>query len=288
MENICGLMKGIMRRLRLLFFYCFKKEVRMRVTSQGILRAVFAPCCENIAPRYSAVVREDSKYIYYTITGERDIFSYPRELPYHNFAQVISEGCQKDHFHYYELPQTKIEYDDVVADCGSAEGFFAYKYRRNCQHIYCIEPLPVFCRALHKLFDTYNNVTIVEAALSDNNGRLYLSPSSTSSTCKSEITDLNNDIPVEAVTMDSLFADKGVVVNFIKGDLEGFEEKMIIGSLKTIKMFKPKIALTTYHPGTNYKKIVDVIRHVVPEYQYLLKGVEESAGNPVMLHMWVE
>lgn len=255
-----GLTKGIASRLRLLFFYFYKKDVHARLAFLKVLKATFAPRCETIAPRFSTAMRQDDKYIYYKIAGEEDFFSYPKELPYHNFTQIITEACQRDHFHYYEIPQTKIEQNDVVVDCGSAEGFFVYKYRQNCKHIYCIEPLPVFCRALHKLFDDCANVTIIEA----------------------------NEIPVEAITIDSLFADKGVTINFLKADLEGFEEKMILGALKTIQMFKPKIAITTYHPGTDYNKIIKIIRQVVPKYQFILKGVEELMGNPVILHMWVE
>lgn len=283
-----GLKKGIIGRLRLLFFYYYKKDVRRRVVFLKMLKAVFALRCEIIAPRFSTAIREDDKYIYYKIAGEKELFSYPKELPYHNFAQVITEGCQKDHFHHYEIPQTKIEKDDVVVDCGSAEGFFAYKYWRNCKHIYCIEPLPVFCRALHKLFDDCANVTIIESALSDRNGKLYICPSSICSTCKSQPTDVDGEVSVESVTIDSLFADRGIAINFLKADLEGFEERMIFGALKTIKMFKPKIAVTTYHPGTDYSKIIKIIKQVVPEYKFLLKGVEELMGNPVMLHMWVE
>jgi len=223
-----GLIKGIIGRLRLLFFYCRKRDVRARVAFLKMLKAAFAPRCETIAPRFSTPMRKDGEYIYYRIAGEDELFSYPRGLPYHNFAQVISEGCQEDHFHHYEIPQTKIRKDDILVDCGSAEGFFTYQYRRKCKHVYCIEPLPVFCRALHKLFDTQSNVTIIEAALSDKKGKMYLSPSSVSSTCKLEIADTNNDIPVEALTIDSLFADRGIAIDFLKADLEGFEERVVL------------------------------------------------------------
>jgi len=283
-----GLRAGILGRLRLIYFYFVRKDVRDSVTFLEVLKAALASRCEVIASRFSKAIREDSEYVYYSIHGEENLFIYPKKLPYHNFAQVISEGCQREHWHYYEIPQARIEKGDVVVDCGSAEGFFAFQNLRAGNHLYCIEPLPVFCRALHKLFDDYDNVTIIEAALSDRNGKLYICPSSISSTCKPEMTDANNDILVEAVTIDSLFADKGIPINFLKADLEGFEEKMILGSLKTIQLFKPKIAVTTYHPGTDYNKIIHIIKQVVPEYQFVLKGVEELTGNPVMLHMWVK
>jgi len=259
--------------------------VRKRVGVIELMKHCMTPRCENIAPRFSERKHEDDQYVYYSIEGFDGLFSYPKELPYHNFAQVISEGFLKYHWHYYEIPQTKIEEGDVVVDCGSAEGFFVFKHATHCKHIYCIEPLPVFSRALHKLYDDSKNVTIIQAALSDKVSHLYLSPSSISSTCRLVSAD-ERDIHVKAVTLDSLFAARSIKIDYLKADLEGFEEMMIAGGLETIKMSKPKIVITTYHQGQDYRVLIGLIRGVVPEYKYLVKGIEENVGNPVMLHMW--
>ncbi len=280
-----GLTKGAAGRLKLLFHYLSRKDVRERVRIVELIKHCIIPRCENIAPRFSERKYEDDQYIYYSIKGFKDLFSYSKELPYHNFAQVISEGFLKYHWHYYEIPQTKIEKGDVVVDCGSAEGFFAFKHVGHCKHIYCIEPLPVFSRALHKLYDHLNNVTVIQSALSNAMGTLYLSPASISSTCRLECSD-KSDICVEAVTLDSLFAERSIHIDYLKADLEGFEEMMIKGALETIRMYRPKIALTTYHKGQDYRVLIGLVRDVVPEYKYLVKGIEEIAGNPVMLHMW--
>jgi FkbM family methyltransferase len=191
----------------------------------------------------------------------------------------------KYHWHHYEIPQTDVREGDVVVDCGSSEGFFAFKYVGRCRHIYCIEPLPAFGRALHKLFDHADNVTVIEAALSDGPGHLYLSPASISSSCRLDGAQ-EGDIRVEAVTIDSLFAERSIPIDYLKADLEGFEEMMIKGAIETIRMSRPRIVLTTYHPGQNVQALIDHVRNAVPQYRYLLRGIEETAGNPVMLHMW--
>jgi FkbM family methyltransferase len=276
---------GVHGRLRLFYFWLVRKDVRKRVSIVELARNCITPRCENIARRFSENKYEDNQYVYYSIRGFNNLFSYPKELPYHNFAQVISEGFLKYHWHYYEIPQTKIEEGDVVVDCGSAEGFFVFKHAAHCKHIYCIEPLPVFTRALHKLYGNLKNVTVIQAALSDKVSHLYLSPSSISSTCRLVPSD-EKDIQVKAVTLDSLFAERLIKIDYLKADLEGFEEMMIAGGLETIKMSKPKIAITTYHMGQDYQALIGLVRNVVPEYKYLVKGIEEVAGNPVMLHMW--
>jgi FkbM family methyltransferase len=170
-------------------------------------------------------------------------------------------------------------------DCGSSEGFFAFKHVGHCKRIYCIEPLPIFSLALHKLFDHMDNVTIIESAASDAMGQLYLSPASISSNCRQERMD-DGDLCVDAVTLDSLFAERSIHIDYLKADLEGFEEMMLKGALETIKMSRPKIVLTTYHQGQNFQALIDHVQGVVPEYCYLLRGIEEVSGNPVLLHMW--
>ena len=111
-----GLTKGAAGRLKLLFHYLSRKDVRERVRIVELIKHCIIPRCENIAPRFSERKYEDDQYIYYSIKGFKDLFSYSKELPYHNFAQVISEGFLKYHWHYYEIPQTKIEKGDVVVD----------------------------------------------------------------------------------------------------------------------------------------------------------------------------
>lgn len=283
-----GLNSGLIRRLRILYFWLVKSEAHNRVRFLEVLIHLCAPRCEKIATRFSICESEDDRYIYYNIKGFKKLFTYPKDLPYHNFAQVISEGLQRHHWHYYEIPQTRVHKGDIVVDCGSAEGFFAFKYIDICKHIYVIEPLPAFCQALHDLFDGANNVTIIEAALSNKAGTLYMSPSSVSSTCKFESMDSVKDIRIQACTLDSIFAEKGIHIDYLKADLEGFEENMVLGALETIKMSKPRIAITTYHSGQNYQKLIDLIKGIVPEYRWIVKGIEERVGNPVMLHMWVE
>ena len=280
-----GFKGGLTGRLRILTYWLARKDIRQRVGIVELIRHSFTPRCETIAPRFSERKYEDDEYVYYSVKGFDSLLSYPKELPYHNFAQVISEGFLQYHWHYYEIPQTKVRKGDIVVDCGSAEGFFAFKHVNSCKHIYCIEPLPVFCRALHKLYDDFENVTVIQTALSNEIGALYLSPSSVSSSCRSVAVN-EDDILVEAVTLDSLFADRSIQIDYLKADLEGFEEMMIIGGLQTIVMSRPKIVITTYHPGQDYRVLINAVRAVVPEYKYLVKGVEEIAGNPVMLHMW--
>ncbi len=282
-----GFAQGLRGRLRILGFWLARVEVRRRVGPRDLLRNVLTPRCEDVARRYMKREAEDDNYTWYAVAGFDRRFPYPRALPAHNLMQVISEGFLEYHWHHYEIPQTRVRAGDVVADCGSAEGFFAFRHADACGHIHCIEPLPVFAAGLRETFGGRRNVTVVQAALSSEPGTVYLSPSSIASSCHAS-PGADGDIAVEAVTLDSLFAERSLPIDYLKADLEGFEEMMIRGGLETIRMSRPRIAVTTYHEGQDPGRIIDLVRGAVPEYRWLLKGIEERAGNPVMLHMWTE
>jgi len=282
-----GFAQGLRGRLRIVGFWLARGEIRRRVGPADLLRNVLTPRCEDVARRYVTREGEDDDYAWYAVAGSDRRFPYPKGLPPHNFMQVVSEAFLEHHWHHYEIPQTRVRDGDVVADCGSAEGFFAFRHADRCRHIFCIEPLPVFAAALRKIFSDRYDVTVVEAALAAEPGTVWLSPSSIASACHARPSG-DGDLPVEAVTLDSLFADRAFGIDYLKADLEGFEEMMLRGGLETIRASRPRIAVTTYHEGQDAGRIVELVRGAVPDYRWLLKGIEETAGNPVMLHMWTE
>ncbi len=269
------------------FIKYFSNSNYKRVPFKEFVWHITAPACETTAMKLVEKKITDQDYDYYEIKGYRDLFNYPRSLSFHRFAQVIAEGLQPEHWHYYEIPETAVTAQDIIADCGSAEGFFAFRHKDNAQRIYCIEPLPIFIDSLKQLFNKNSNVEIIGSALGESDGQVFLEPHDIGSICRAEVDHEENFIKVPLTSIDSLFFEQGKPVSYLKADIEGFEENMIRGSLKTIKQWKPKIAITTYHIGQDYKKIIELVRSVVPQYKYKIKGFEYDEGKPVMLHMWV-
>lgn len=279
--------KGLLSRFKILLYFLSNREVRKRTTILEVLRNTISPTCESIASRFITFIKEESGYKYFKIKGYDDLFLYPSMAPFHNFAQVISEGMLTKHWHHYEIPQTSVTETDIILDCGSAEGFFAFKYKVKAQKIYVVEPLPLFVNSLEKMFKNNPKIEVFPFALGSVNGDLYmeLKDSAIASKCSSSNVGMHEYIKISSFTIDTLFNEKKI--SYIKADLEGFEEEVIKGALQTIKLNKPKIAITTYHDGQDFKKLIDLIHSVVPEYNFLIKGVEHRVGNPVMLHMWV-
>lgn len=96
----------------------------------------------------------------------------------------------------------------------------------------------------------------------------------------------NEGIRVSCQTIDSLFYEKNIRVDYLKADIEGEESKMLAGAAKTIAKYRPKLAITTYHVGNNALEIKSQILAMCPDYKIRIKGIN-TAGMPVLLHAWM-
>ena len=288
-----NLILSLKYRLSLLYWFIAKFSNFKRVTFSEMFAHLFGPSSTKFASAKLTLVKSDGKFNYYSVNGYNDIFIYPKTAPFHSLACVLTEGLKVDHWHYYEIPETSISNQEIIVDCGSAEGFFAFKYKDIAEHIYLFEPLPLFIDSLEMQFNESKNIDIMPYALGDVCHKAFMELNSNISVLDSRVSssesiDLNNHIEINVVTIDSCFYDKGINITYLKADVEGFEEKLILGALNTIRHCKPKIAITTYHEGQDYKKLISIIKNIVPEYKYKIKGIEHKFGNPIMLHMWID
>ncbi len=85
--------------------------------------------------------------------------------------------------------------------------------------------------------------------------------------------------------IDTLF--EGKKITYMKADIEGFEQDMLMGAAEVIKANKPKIAITAYHRPNDYKKMIALIKSCVPEYKCHVKGIHGEEPKPVMIHFWI-
>lgn len=289
MKKMSGIIWGCKFRLLLLYHYVVNNSIRRRTHLREMVNHLFSSPMKAVAARESSLVSEDDKYKYFRIRGYDELFVYPVSAPLYSFSMILSES-RPWHWHYYEIPQTAVAAGDVVVDCGSAEGFFAFRHQHTAGHIFILEPLPLFLDSLQVLFHQNEAVTILPVAAGDTCEQAYIRMTSENTVLDATIQTSAGDghsFAVNVVTLDSLFADKGIKIDYLKADIEGFEENMIRGALETIRISKPKIAITTYHEGQNYHTLIELIKGVVPEYNHLIKGIHYKSGNPVMLHMWL-
>ena len=205
---------------------------------------------------------------------------YPLQWLYHIVYEVLNEK----NWHYYTINETNVNSDDIILDCGAAEGLFSLVHQNRCKKIYAIEPVKRFVDALHLTFHKTRNVEILPYAVSDSPGINYLMENHFGSYINSS----GPGIPINVTTLDSLFYSNNIEITFIKADLEGYDLKALLGAESLIKKNCPKIAITTYHDQNHFKKISHFLQSINPQYNIRAKGIRPSHGHPVMLHAWVD
>jgi FkbM family methyltransferase len=227
----------------------------------------------NQSGTFLEVVFKNSKYPLY----------YPIEMPITSLYQVIAEIFYSNDWHYYEIEQTKVGAEDTVIDCGAGEGLFSLLVARRCSKVYAIEPLPRFVEAMKLSFSKLGNVSIIPCALADYEGEGKLSQKGISSSLAGP---RKEAITIKMDTVDNLFFEKRIKIDYIKADLEGYEVEVLRGASKTIKSSNPKIAITTYHRNEHAYEISRFLKSINPKYKIKLKGLN-ACGSYVMLHAWV-
>jgi FkbM family methyltransferase len=207
---------------------------------------------------------------------------WPAECDLWDLYEVTAEIFDQRNWHYYETPETRVVRGDNVIDCGAAEGLFALSVKDRAKNVYIIEPLLTFVKSLEKTFAGDKNCHILPVAVGETRGKAFMDQRSKGSTISSSG---SNEIDVE--TIDGLFFDQGIPVNYIKADLEGYELKMMKGARQSISKWKPRIAITAYHGHQDFSGLLHYIKKIVPEYKVRIRGMGETLSKPVMYHFWI-
>lgn len=248
-----------------------------------VIKQVFGPRFKKRSEQFISSIQEnESDYIVSFKNNDFRLY-FPKHVGLIALYHVIPEVCEVKNWHYYEIPETRVEANDIVVDCGAAEGLFSFLVKDRCKYIYIIEPLTYFIDSLKKTFKNDQNVEILQMAIGEEKRQVYI----TDNGMGTQITKEKTPYLVQMETIDNLFFYKEREITYIKADLEGYEMQMLEGARLTIEKYNPKIAITTYHQPDHANLISEFLRNINPNYNILIKGIEDIAGAPVMLHAWV-
>lgn len=228
-------------------------------------------------------IQKDSGFLVVHFRGLGDPLYFPIEIDVVQLYQVIAELMYRGNWHYYEIPQTRVLPDDVVADCGAGEGLFSLQVARRCRKVYAVEPLGAFVAAMRRTFADLGNVEVVPCALGDREGEAIIGEAGIAS----GLVAVGRGPRVKVSTLDAMFVRRGVELSYLKADLEGLEMELLRGGRETIRQFTPKIAITAYHRKDHAESIAGFLREIDGRYRIRLKGIHQPTGAPVMLHAWV-
>jgi FkbM family methyltransferase len=204
------------------------------------------------------------------------------------FLDVCGErlfGIKENNEGSYEVEGTMLCENDIVIDAGANLGLFsALACSIGCT-VYAFEPLEKNIRHL-KLLQELNptfKLYINECALSNSNEdiKLYtVSGDIGGSTIIPEVRDYNiNHDPrpmlettIRAITLDHFMNIANIEsISYIKADIEGAEVYLVEGAKETIKSFKPKLSLCSYHRPDHPEKLESMIKEYRNDYT-IIKG----------------
>lgn len=175
----------------------------------------------------------------------------------------------------YEFDHVVINKDDVVFDCGANIGSFsALALAKGCE-LHAFEPIyETFLSLKHNLRhyvkskQYLNNVGLsnrkgsIDFYINENNGASgYVNSFDSKETMKCNITTIDEYVKENCVQK----------VDFIKSDIEGAERDMLIGAVNTIRKFKPKLSICTYHSTDDPEIIESIIKNACSDYNIIHK-----------------
>jgi FkbM family methyltransferase len=220
-----------------------------------------------------------------SIKGYPSPLFFPKEFGLIGVYHVLTEIEYSRNWHFYTTPETPVERDDVVFDCGSAEGLFMLFARKLGATGVAFEPHPNYLRGLRQTFGRDKGVIVVDSALSDKIESGFLLDSAYGSRVIADDHD-SKSMRIKIETMDAVCGRLKCYPTYLKVDIEGYEQKMLEGAAETISSSRPKIAITTYHAENNVGAISKLLKRYCVDYQIRVKGISNRYGKPVMLHAW--
>lgn len=186
------------------------------------------------------------------------------------------------HTNQYNVSEKNMR-NKIVIDAGSYMGDFSLlAVYMGAKKVYAFEPVPNTANVLEeniKLNKMQNKIIIVRKALGNENNSENISFAGGvdgGAKIGEEIREKSERI--EIMKLDDFVAKNKIKrIDFIKMDVEGFEDKLLIGASKTIKKFKPVLSLSAYHKRDDKERLPKIIREIRSDYHIILnKFCEED------------
>lgn len=190
----------------------------------------------------------------------------------------------------YEYKNIKPSKKDFVIDAGGCYGDTAICFANEVGSdgkVFSFEFVPTNLKIFHKNLelnpDLKNRIEIVENPLWNESGKMmhYIDRGPSSEVSFED--NGNSDGKVKTISIDDFVRQKNIKkIDFIKMDIEGTELEALKGAIKTIKKFKPKMAICIYHRLDDFLTIPRFINELDLGYKFYLKHSSIYAGETVL------
>lgn len=155
--------------------------------------------------------------------------------------------------------------DENYLDLGAYNGDTVLKFASETgswKKITAIEGDARNFRKLKANTENIKNITVLNGAISDSEGEIFFSSKGGRN---GRISEKGKTVP--AFTVDGLNED----FTFIKADVEGAEEKMLLGAEKTIKRCHPKMMISAYHRSEDMFSLPLKVLETDPSYRIYMR-----------------
>ena len=193
--------------------------------------------------------------------------------------------------HQHNIIDKYVKDSYYCVEVGCHIGTISVKLSKSCKKLYCFEPLITSFNLLKENLElnNCNNVIIHNKGLSNENKQGYLdfispnNPGGTGILCDSQninsnVINLTNKYPIELITLDSFNIDK---LDYLKIDVEGYENNVINGAFKTIKKCKPLIVMEIFENMNTYSDGQPVIPMSVEKVKDRYKNIIDLGYNVI-------
>ena len=177
----------------------------------------------------------------------------------------------------------EVKNDAVIFDIGAWKGDTAYFFSKKCSdnaQIYAFEPDNYAFQILEKIKNKYklNNVITKNVLFSNAEKEIdFISMIKNTPTVKKK-----------TITIDKFVEENNIEkIDYIKMDVEGAERTILEGAIKTIKKFKPHLAIAIYHGGKlfmeDFYDIPLFIKNIMGEdYQYYIRTFHPAGLETIL------
>ncbi|MBI4873948.1 MAG: FkbM family methyltransferase [Acidobacteria bacterium] len=181
---------------------------------------------------------------------------------------------------------------DVVVDCGAHVGVFThYALARGAARVIAVEPEPVNVECFHRNFAAEiarGTVVLAPQGVWSSETTLELTVAAANSGMNSVVAaESGTMIRIPVTTIDRIADQLRLArVDFLKMDIEGAEREALAGAAGTLRRFRPRLMLDSYHRPDDPVVLPALLRGIHSGYRETCGPCEpDGAGRQYVPHV---
>lgn len=196
-------------------------------------------------------------------------------------SNILVLGEIAEQKQYFDLPYLKFDDNEVFVDAGGFSGETAEQFIKNTGNkynsIYVFEPNKDLANKCRDRLKKYDKCNVIEKGCWSENTQIGFDCAGEGSSIveNSACTSV-----IETTSIDEIL--DGGEATYIKMDIEGAEYEALLGEKKTIKNYKPKLAISIYHKRCDIWEIPILLLSYNSDYKFYLRTYSFSGNDTVL------